>query len=38
MYEAIGQATQATIDPVPKDAKMETVMGKQEGRYKNKGR
>ncbi|XP_078346975.1 uncharacterized protein LOC144632253 isoform X2 [Oculina patagonica] len=30
MYEAIGQATQATIDPTLKDEKIETVMGKLE--------
>ncbi|XP_020905369.1 protein HEATR9 [Exaiptasia diaphana] len=30
MYEAIGQATQATIDPLPRDEKVQTVMGKQE--------
>ncbi|XP_031566624.1 uncharacterized protein LOC116301673 [Actinia tenebrosa] len=30
MYEAIGQATQATIDPVPKEEKVQTVMGKYE--------
>ena len=27
MYEAIGQATQTTIDPILKDQKIETVMG-----------
>ena len=30
MYEAIGQATQTTIDPTLKDEKIETVMGKLE--------
>ena len=30
MYEAVGQATQTTIDPVTKDEKIETVMGKLE--------
>lgn len=30
MYEAIGQATQTTIDPILKDQKIETVMGKLE--------
>ncbi|XP_022795449.1 uncharacterized protein LOC111334030 [Stylophora pistillata] len=30
MYEAIGQATQTTIDPTLKDQKIETVMGKLE--------
>ena len=30
MYEAIGQATQTTIDPALKDEKIETVMGKLE--------
>lgn len=30
MYEAIGQATQSTIDPATKDEKIETVMGKLE--------
>lgn len=28
MYEAIDQATQATVDPLPKDERKETVMGK----------
>ena len=30
MYDAIGQATQTTIDPVTKVEKIETVMGKLE--------
>ena len=30
MYEAIGQATQTTIDPTLEDEKIETVMGKLE--------
>ena len=30
MYDAIGQATQTTIDPTLKDTKIETVMGKLE--------
>ena len=35
MYEAIGQATQATIDPILKDTKIETVMGKLECEFPN---
>ena len=31
MYDAVGKVTQATIDPLPKDKKMETVMGKIDG-------
>lgn len=31
MYETVDKVTQATVDPLPKDQKMETVMGKIDG-------
>lgn len=36
MYEAIGQATQSTIDCTRVDEKIETVMGKLECEYSKK--